>query len=125
MIAIMWQFDVKKGREGDFEQFYVPDGARFDKLWIGVQGRPQAVEPFTPVLASVEANKITRSAWGALVMKFLDPETTQSSPSLRVSPYDKAHESCTFLRDAPLRASAYVWRSTISSACFDATSRPT
>ena len=26
MIAIMWQFDVKKGREGEFEQFYGADG---------------------------------------------------------------------------------------------------
>lgn len=27
MIAIMWQFDVKKGREGEFEQLYGVDGA--------------------------------------------------------------------------------------------------
>ena len=28
MIAIMWQFDVKKGREGEFEQLYGVDGCR-------------------------------------------------------------------------------------------------
>ena len=26
MIAIMWQFDVRKGREHEFEQFYGSDG---------------------------------------------------------------------------------------------------
>jgi hypothetical protein len=33
----------------DFEQYYIPDGPRFDKLWIGVQGRPAAAEPFVKV----------------------------------------------------------------------------
>jgi hypothetical protein len=40
----------------DFEQYYLRQGARFDKLWIGVKGRPDAVEGFTKtVLAIVRA----------------------------------------------------------------------
>lgn len=30
----------------DFEQYYFRAGNRFEKLWIGLQGRPAAVEPF-------------------------------------------------------------------------------
>lgn len=41
----------------DFEQFYVPDGARFDKLWIGVQGRPAPVEPFTRLVTDLLRKK--------------------------------------------------------------------
>jgi hypothetical protein len=41
---------VPYGQGGcDFEQYYLPEGARFDKLWIGVQGRPAAAEPFVKV----------------------------------------------------------------------------
>lgn len=40
MIAIMWQFDVRKGREDDFEQFYGADGEwtsvnRLTRSYIG------------------------------------------------------------------------------------------
>ena len=39
--------DVPYGEGGcDFEQYYVPAGKRFEKLWIGLRGRPDAVEPF-------------------------------------------------------------------------------
>jgi hypothetical protein len=54
---------VPYGQGGcDFEQFYVPDGARFDKLWIGVQGRPQAVEPFTRMVLDLLKKKFGERA---------------------------------------------------------------
>ena len=38
---------VPYGQGGcDFEQYYVRTGNRFEKLWIGLQGRPAAAEPF-------------------------------------------------------------------------------
>jgi hypothetical protein len=43
----------------DFEQFYVKDGARFDKLWIGQRGRPGKVEPFLAV-----AQRLVRKHFG-------------------------------------------------------------
>ena len=49
---------VPYGQGGcDFEQFYVPDGPRFDKLWIGVQGRPAAAEPFTTLMLDLLRKK--------------------------------------------------------------------
>jgi hypothetical protein len=49
---------IPYGRGGcDFEQFYIPEGARFDKLWIGVQGRPEAVEPFTKMVLELLRKK--------------------------------------------------------------------
>jgi hypothetical protein len=54
---------VPYGQGGcDFEQFYVPDGARFDKLWIGVQGRPPAVEPFTKMTLDLLRKKFGERA---------------------------------------------------------------
>lgn len=44
----------------DFEQFYVKDGARFDKLWIGTRGRPAKVEPFIAV-----AQRLVKKHFGA------------------------------------------------------------
>lgn len=41
----------------DFEQFYIPQGAAFDKLWIGVQGRPAPVEPFTRAILELLRKK--------------------------------------------------------------------
>src|SRR4051794_19197636 len=51
MIAIMWQFDVKKGHEGSFEQMYGVDGEwtsmnRLTRSYLGTsflrdQNRPQ------------------------------------------------------------------------------------
>lgn len=49
---------VPYGQGGcDFEQFYVPAGAGFDKLWIGVAGRPAPVEPFTRVVLDLLRKK--------------------------------------------------------------------
>jgi len=60
----------------DFEQFYVPEGSRFDKLWIGVQGRPAQVEPFTKV-----ALELLRKKFGERVAE----EFRQSSDLFRMS----------------------------------------
>ncbi len=39
---------VPYGQGGcDFEQYYLRQGPRFEKLWVGLKGRPDAVEPFT------------------------------------------------------------------------------
>src|SRR5207244_4057976 len=46
-------------------------------------GRRKAEMPWCPLLASVTANRITTSATGPLVMKFLVPDSTQPSPSRR------------------------------------------
>jgi HEAT repeat protein len=54
---------VPYGQGGcDFEQFYVPDGPRFDKLWIGVQGRPAPVEPFTRMVLDLLKKKFGERA---------------------------------------------------------------
>ena len=60
----------------DFEQFYVPEGSRFDKLWIGVQGRPAQIEPFTKV-----ALELLRKKFGERVAE----EFRQSSDLFRMS----------------------------------------
>jgi hypothetical protein len=45
---------VPYGQGGcDFEQYYLRQGARFDKLWIGLKGRPDAVESFTRTVHTV------------------------------------------------------------------------
>lgn len=49
---------VPYGQGGcDFEQYYLPEGARFDKLWIGVQGRPAAAEPFVKLVLELLRKK--------------------------------------------------------------------
>ncbi len=49
---------VPHGQGGcDFEQYYLPEGARFDKLWIGVQGRPAAAEPFVKLVLELMRKK--------------------------------------------------------------------
>jgi hypothetical protein len=60
----------------DFEQFYVPDGPRFDKLWIGVAGRPAPVEPFTRTVLD-----LLRKKFGERVAE----EFRQSSDLFRMS----------------------------------------
>jgi hypothetical protein len=68
---------VPYGQGGcDFEQFYVPDGPRFDKLWIGVQGRPGPVEPFMKM-----ALELLRKKFGERVAE----EYRQSSDLFRMS----------------------------------------
>lgn len=37
----------------DFEQYYLRQGARFEKLWIGLKGRPDAAEGFTRAVQSI------------------------------------------------------------------------
>ncbi len=37
----------------DYEQFYLKAGGRFEKLWIGQRGRPDAVEPFVKAAAAL------------------------------------------------------------------------
>jgi hypothetical protein len=41
----------------DFEQYYLRTGTRFEKLWIGLQGRPTRVEPFTRVVLDLVRKK--------------------------------------------------------------------
>ena len=49
---------VPYGQGGcDFEQYYVRTGNRFEKLWIGLQGRPAKVEPFTRVVLDLVRRK--------------------------------------------------------------------
>lgn len=68
---------VPYGQGGcDFEQFYVPEGKTFDKLWIGVQGRPAPVEPFTKV-----AQELLRKKFGERVAE----EFRQSSDLFRMT----------------------------------------
>jgi len=68
---------VPYGQGGcDFEQFYVPDGPRFDKLWIGIQGRPAPVEPFTKLVL-----ELLRKKFGERVAE----EFRQSSDLFRMS----------------------------------------
>lgn len=45
---------VPYGQGGcDFEQYYLRQGARFEKLWIGLKGRPDAAETFTRTVQSI------------------------------------------------------------------------
>jgi len=60
----------------DFEQFYLPESSRFDKLWIGIQGRPSQVEPFTTM-----ALDLLRKKFGERVAE----EFRQSSDLFRMS----------------------------------------
>jgi hypothetical protein len=49
---------VPYGQGGcDFEQYYVRTGNRFEKLWIGLQGRPAAAEPFLKTMAELIRKK--------------------------------------------------------------------
>lgn len=60
----------------DFEQFYLPESSHFDKLWIGIQGRPAEVEPFTRM-----ALDLLRKKFGERVAE----EFRQSSDLFRMS----------------------------------------
>jgi hypothetical protein len=60
----------------DFEQFYLPESSHFDKLWIGVQGRPSQVEPFVKM-----ALELLRKKFGERVAE----EFRQSSDLFRMS----------------------------------------
>jgi hypothetical protein len=45
---------VPYGQGGcDFEQYYLRQGARFEKLWVGIKGRPDAAEAFTKTVHAV------------------------------------------------------------------------
>jgi len=45
---------VPYGQGGcDFEQYYLRQGARFEKLWIGLKGRPDAAEVFTRTVQAI------------------------------------------------------------------------
>ena len=46
----------------DFEQYYVRVGDRFEKLWIGLQGRPPAAEPFVRLVADLLRKKFGERA---------------------------------------------------------------
>ena len=74
MIAIMWQFDVKKGREDEFEQLYGVDGPwtamnRHTRSYLGTSflndqnraSRYLVIEYWSEMLVS-EQNKGTRKA---------------------------------------------------------------
>jgi len=60
----------------DFEQYYVADGPKFDRLWIGVAGRPAPVEPFTRTVL-----ELLRKKFGERVAE----EFRQSSDLFRMS----------------------------------------
>jgi hypothetical protein len=54
---------VPYGQGGcDFEQYYVRTGNRFEKLWIGLQGRPAAAEPFLRVIVDLLRKKFGERA---------------------------------------------------------------
>lgn len=54
---------VPYGQGGcDFEQYYLRTGDRFDKLWIGLQGRPPAAEPFVRMLPDLLRRKFGERA---------------------------------------------------------------
>jgi hypothetical protein len=54
---------VPYGQGGcDFEQYYVRTGNRFEKLWIGLQGRPAAAEPFVRLMAELIRKKFGERA---------------------------------------------------------------
>lgn len=46
----------------DFEQYYLRVGDRFEKLWIGLQGRPAAAEPFVRVVVDLLRKKFGERA---------------------------------------------------------------
>ena len=41
----------------DFEQYYLQKDARFEKLWIGLKGRPDAAQPFIKVVTGLVRDK--------------------------------------------------------------------
>jgi hypothetical protein len=54
---------VPYGQGGcDFEQYYLRTGDRFEKLWIGLQGRPAAAEPFVRVVTDLVRKKFGERA---------------------------------------------------------------
>jgi len=54
---------VPYGQGGcDFEQYYVRVGNRFEKLWIGLQGRPAAAEPFVRLVVELLRKKFGERA---------------------------------------------------------------
>jgi len=54
---------VPYGQGGcDFEQYYVRTGNRFEKLWIGLQGRPAAAEPFVRMMPELIRKKFGERA---------------------------------------------------------------
>ena len=54
---------VPYGQGGcDFEQYYVRVGDRFEKLWIGLQGRPAAAEPFVRLMVDLLRKKFGERA---------------------------------------------------------------
>jgi HEAT repeat protein len=46
----------------DFEQYYLRVGNRFEKLWIGLQGRPAAAEPFVRLVVDLLRKKFGERA---------------------------------------------------------------
>jgi hypothetical protein len=46
----------------DFEQYYLRVGDRFEKLWIGLQGRPAAAEPFVRMVLDLVRKKFGERA---------------------------------------------------------------
>jgi hypothetical protein len=79
MIAIMWQFDVKAGREAEFEQLYGADGAwttmnRHTRSYLGSSflhdqnrvSRYIVIEYWSEMLVA-EPNRAVRSAANAVV----------------------------------------------------------
>ena len=46
----------------DFEQYYLRAGGRFEKLWIGLKGRPLEVEPFVKVVHGLVKAKFGEKA---------------------------------------------------------------
>jgi hypothetical protein len=54
---------VPYGQGGcDFEQYYLRVGDRFEKLWIGLQGRPAAAEPFVRLVLNLLRKKFGERA---------------------------------------------------------------
>jgi len=54
---------VPYGQGGcDFEQYYLRTGDRFEKLWIGLQGRPAAAEPFVRLVLDLLRKKFGERA---------------------------------------------------------------
>ena len=68
---------VPYGQGGcDFEQYYLSEGGRFEKLWIGLQGRPAAAEAFVRA-----AQELLRKKFGERVAE----EFRQSSDLFRMT----------------------------------------
>ena len=54
---------VPYGQGGcDFEQYYLRSGDHFEKLWIGLQGRPAGVEPFVRMIPDLLRKKFGERA---------------------------------------------------------------